>query len=167
MTRFSFPRPTAPACAAAILLLASAAAQAQAEVRFGPADKFSDVREVRNVEADVEAPLAELLQKLAEKHLPGQKLVIDISDIDLAGEIEPVGSRMERIRVMRSSTWPHITLHYSLLDASGKEVRSGDAKLADMNYQQSVNSFSNSGPLRYESDMLARWFAREFGASSR
>jgi hypothetical protein len=160
-------RAHAPLFSALMLLGVPLWAQAAAEVSFGPSEKFSDVRDVRNVQADVEAPLAKLLQTLADKHLPGQTLVIDVSDIDLAGEVEPVGPRMEMIRVMRSYTWPRIALHYSLKDAKGQELRAGDAKISDMDYQNSISGFASTGALRYESDMLTRWFSREFVGSPR
>lgn len=148
--------------AASLLALAGATSAAAAtEVRFINPEKFSDLREIRVLPSNYLAPIAAHIKALVDKDLPGMSLEVDITDVDLAGEIEPVGPRMEMIRVMRSVTWPRISLRYALKDASGKTVRTGEAQLSDMDYMNNLAG-SSSEPLRYELNMLSNWFRREF-----
>jgi len=151
------------------LLLGGSAALAQAgvvEVRFVDPDHYRDVRDAHFVRADIEQPLTAHLQALADKLLdPQQKLEIEVTDLDLAGEIEPVGPHLEQLRVMRSHTWPRITLRYTLRSGDGTALRSAELHLSDMNYMENARLGSAGDPLRYEKQMLTDWFGREFGTS--
>jgi hypothetical protein len=53
-------------------------------------------------------------------------------------------------------------LHYTL-EQNGQVIKSGDARMADMNYQQSFNQYFDSDPLRYEKRMIDTWFTKEIG----
>jgi hypothetical protein len=151
------------------LLLGSSAALAQAgvvEVRFVDPAHYSDVRDAHFPRADIEQPLAAHLQGLGDKLLaPEEKLEIEVTDVDLAGEIEPVGPRLEQVRVMRSHTWPRMTLRYTLRDRDGTALRSAELRLSDMNYLDNARPVSAGDPLRYEKQMLSDWFRREFNTS--
>lgn len=152
------------------LLTLATAAQADVQVNFVNPEKFTDIRDndgfkKMEVLKDIEAYLVEQ----AGKRLPGRDVRIDVTDVDLAGEVEPFGRRMQWTRVMRAVTLPAMSFHYEVRDG-GKVVQQGEAKLRDMNYQDGFNSYSSSDPLRYEKRMLDRWMKQEFGttvASSR
>lgn len=99
--------------------------------------------------------------KLGATLPPGQDLKIEVQDIDLAGRIEPNTRFGHDIRILRGGAdWPVIQLHYSV-EADGKVLKSGDARLSDMNYLNHgtyLNHYSASEPLRYEKRMLDEWF---------
>jgi hypothetical protein len=161
----AFHRDTAPWLAALALTLAAAATPALAgtvAVRFVEPTRYSDVRDARLSTAEVQKPLEEALVALGSQ-LPGnQRLEIDITDVDLAGEIEPIGPRMDMVRVMRSHTWPRIAMHYTLRDAGGQALRSAELTVSDMDYLNNSRPMGSSDPLRYEKQMLSDWFRREF-----
>jgi hypothetical protein len=147
------------------LLSLAAAAQADVQVNFVNPEKFTDIKDnngFKNMEVlkDIEAYLVEQ----AGKRLPGRDVRIDVTDVDLAGEVEPFGRRMQWLRVMRAATSPSIELRYEVREG-GKVVQQGQTRLRDMNYQDGFNSFSGSDPLRYEKRMLDRWMKQEFGTA--
>lgn len=145
----------------ASLTLVAVAAQADVTVNFVNPEKFSDIRDKDGFQQpavlkDIEAHLVAEAQKV----LPGRNVRFDVTDVDLAGEIEPVGRRAQWLRVMRSVTSPAMTLKYEVRDGD-KVVAQGEAKLRDMDYQNGFNTFSDSDPLRYEKRMIDRWMERE------
>lgn len=147
------------------LLSLAAAAQADVQVNFVNPEKFTDIKDNNGfkqmaVLKDIEAYLVEQVGK----RLPGRDVRIDVTDVDLAGEVQPFGHRMQWLRVMRAVTSPSIELRYEVREG-GKVVQQGQTRLRDMNYQDGFNSFSSSDPLRYEKRMLDRWMKQEFGTT--
>jgi hypothetical protein len=147
----------------AIAVLLAASAQAEVSVKFIDPAKFSDIKDNtgfphQEILKDIEAHLVEQ----AGRRLVGQDLSIEVTDVDLAGDVQPIGRRMDLLRVMRPVTSPAIELRYELREG-GKVVRTGTAKLRDMSYQDSINTYPSGDPLRYERRMLDRWLDQEFG----
>ncbi|MFT7724457.1 MAG: DUF3016 domain-containing protein [Roseateles sp.] len=148
------------------LLAAAAAARADVQVNFVKPDTFSDIKDNQgfrdpSVLKDIEAHLV----AQAGKRLPGRDVRIDVTDVNLAGEVEPVGRSGQWLRVMRTVTPPSIELNYEVRD-TGKVVRQGKAVLRDMNYQDGFNNYFSGEPLRYEKRMIDRWFDTEFGTAT-
>lgn len=144
------------------LLALSAAAQADVKVNFVNPEKFADIKDNNgfrqmDVLKDVEAHLVEQ----AQKYLPGRDVRINVTDVDLAGEVEPFGRRMTWLRVMRTVTLPSITFSYEVSEG-GKVLQQGEARLRDMNYQDGFNGYFSSDTLRYEKRMIDRWFKDQF-----
>jgi hypothetical protein len=150
-------------------ILAVGAALAQAgtvEVRFMDPDRFSDggryVGEAEHVRADLAAHLG----KLAARQLPvDQTLLVEVLDIDLAGEPR-VNARLDDPRVIRGhADVPRISLRYTL--KSGDQVlASGQDALVDLAYMDSSLVLTSVESLPYEKRMLTRWFAQRFPAAS-
>lgn len=149
--------------AALSLAIAAGGASAAVEVRFVGADNYSDVGQfehLRNRDEALDAIKAHLVA-LGSHYLPGKDLVIEVTDVDLAGVVEPVGRRMEMLRVLRPTGRPAIELRFVVREG-GREVRSGQARLSDMSYQFGFNRYSDHDPLRYEKRMIDQWFGDEF-----
>src|SRR6516225_3121887 len=106
------------------LLALSAAARADVQVNFVSPEKFSDIR-------DNEGFRQPDLLKGIKEHL-----------VTLAGEVEPFGRHGRWLRVMRAVTSPAITLSYEVREG-GKVIHHGEAKLRDMDYQNSFNTYSS------------------------
>ncbi|MFG6413996.1 DUF3016 domain-containing protein [Roseateles sp. DC23W] len=146
------------------LLIAAAAAHADVKVTFVQTDKFSDIKDNsgfrdETVLKDIEAHLVEQ----AQKRLPGRDVTIEVTDVNLAGDVEPVGHNAQWIRVMRTVTLPSLSMKYTVSEG-GKVVKQGETLLRDMNYQDGFNRYSSGDPLRYEKRMIDNWFDREFRA---
>lgn len=156
--------------AALALALVAGVASATVEVRFVEPDKYSDMRDFSGYR-DQQRLMKEIqahFQTLGDRQLaPGRNLQIDITDINLAGEVEPIGRRMEMLRVMRPVGWPSMQVRYTLTDANGKTLSSGEARLADLSYMEGLNRYPSGDPLRYEKRMMDKWFQSEFATEER
>lgn len=154
-------------------LLASTQAysQAEVEVNWQNPEDYRDVRpanESRKRFAETTFKrLDEYLVKLAEKLPDGQKLVITVTNLDLAGEVWPasfigLGHSASDVRLIKRIDIPRMAFSYQLLDQSGVVLQEGQEKLKDMSFQERANRLFDNEPLRYEKNMLRQWFLAEF-----
>lgn len=144
------------------LLAAAAAAQADVQVSFVKPDEFSDIKDNNGFrQKDVLKDIEVHLKEQAEKRLPGRDVQFTVTDVNLAGEVEPLGRSAQWLRVMRAVTIPSMEMSYEVREA-GKVVQQGQVKLRDMNYQDGFNTYAAGDPLRYEKRMIDRWFKDEF-----
>jgi hypothetical protein len=154
---------------AAGLAVAAVAAHAAgtAQVSFVQPDKFADAGNARrDHDANLRA-LASHIEALAARHLgDGQKLSVEVLDVDLAGEMRFSRRLNDNIRVLKGGAdWPRIKLRYTL-ESAGQAPRSGEQTIADMSYLQRLNRYPSDTQLRYEKRMLDDWFAAQFGAAA-
>ncbi len=144
------------------LLALAGAAQADVQVNFVKPENFIDIKDNsgfrdNDVLKDIEAHLV----AQAQKYLPGRDVRINVTDVDLAGQVEPLGRSWTWVRVMRTVTLPSIWLNYEVREGD-KVVKQGEVRLRDMNYQDGFNGYFSSENLRYEKRMIDRWFKEEF-----
>lgn len=145
------------------LLPLAVAAQADVTVNFVNPDKFTDIRDNtgfsnKAVLKDIEAYLVTQFGK----RMPGRDVVISVSDVNLAGEVEPVGRIGQQLRVMRAITSPSMDLSYEVREGD-KVIQQGTATLRSLDYQSDqISPIASSDPLRYEKRMLQRWMDKEF-----
>lgn len=149
---------------AAMLTLAGAAqATGVAEVKWIEPEKFHDIglgsfERERNQQA-----LEDIFKQLARQLPDGQTLKIEVTQVDLAGEMRPGSVRDYRI-VRGGVDWPRMSVRYSL-QAGAQTIKAGQAQIADMNYLFGTRPVQASeGPLPYEKRMLSRWFEETFGS---
>ena len=106
--------------------------------------------------------LQQHLQGLGQRLADGRTLALDVLDVDLAGDV-PIGTA-HPIRVLRGGAdWPRMTLRYTLRDADGRVVASGQERIADLDYLARPGP-SPGGELGHEKRMLSDWFDRTFAA---
>ncbi len=97
---------------------------------------------------------------------PGQHLEVTITNVDLAGQVEPFhGSGATDVRVVKSIYPPEIDLSFTLTGADGQVLDSGERKLRDPAFLDR-GSASRSDAYRFEKRLLEDWVNREFGKSS-
>ncbi|HMM67100.1 MAG TPA: DUF3016 domain-containing protein [Dokdonella sp.] len=93
---------------------------------------------------------------------PGQRLDVTITDVKLAGQYEPWrGPNYNDVRIVKSLYPPSIDLRFSLVDADGKVIDSGERKLRDPAFLNR-GSTNSSESYRFEKRLLKDWLAREF-----
>jgi hypothetical protein len=151
-----------------IATLASAAATAgTVEVRFIEPDKFADARDGVHSREDVLKTLEERLKQLGGKKLPpSQTLQIEVLDIDLAGDAFPRVA-LRDTRVLRGrADWPRMHLRYTLREGD-KVIKSGEDRIADMNYLTGTLRVNQDAPFPYEKRMLDNWFDERIVAAAR
>lgn len=149
---------------AAILLAAANAIAGSASVSFVHPEKYADLPFSRWERDRVLEDLSAHFSRLAAKLPSAQTLKVEVTDIDLAGEM-----RMRRggdVRVLNGmADWPRITLRYTLTEGS-QVVKQGEAKLTDMAYLNEANRYSSGETLRYEKKMLDDWFKTEVATTT-
>ncbi len=155
-------RPSAhPMVCLVALTVAATAAQAagSVSVQFVEPDRFADVRDARHDASDNLRLLAGHIESAAGRHLAdGDRLSVEVLDVDLAGEIRPSRQFLQDVRVLRGrADWPRIKLRYTL-ELAGQASRSGEQTISDMAYLQRVAGSHAGDALAHEKRMLDGWF---------
>ncbi len=146
-------------CVAASAMAGSAFAGVT--VNYVEPDSFIDMPWSASDRAEVLKTITAHFTKLGAKLPADQDLKISVTDIDLAGRIEPNAyySRHD-VRILRGGAdWPTMRLSY-VLESKGTVLRNGDEKLSDMTYLDHYNHYTNNEPLRYEKKMIESWFLK-------
>lgn len=158
---------TTVAAAAALVFGAGAAWAGTAEVNFLEPDGYSDaggrggMRDLPTREAVLREIRAHLLD-LAQRNLaPNQSLKVDVIDVDIAGRREVLRAGAQDVRVYDDISPPRIKLRFALSE-DGRVVASGEERLSDPSYLNTLSRPSSGDPLRYERPMLTKWFVARF-----
>lgn len=126
---------------------------------------FSEVRYSRDrfeaTRGDWVRAIAKHLAKRAGAALaPGERLEVTITDIERAGEYEPAG--INRVRIVREIYPPRIELRYTLYNAAGEAVDSGERALTDLGFlNRSTGRVWTGDPLRFEKRLLDDWIRED------
>jgi hypothetical protein len=148
---------------AGLIALMAGSAGAAVSVTYVQPEKFSDVPFVTWEREDTLKTLTEHFTWLGNSLPPGQDLRIEVLDIDLAGRAIPNARAGRDLRVLRGQAdWPRIELRYAL-EQNGQVLKSGEAKLSDMNYLNHTSRYFDSETLRYEKSMIDDWFEKTIG----
>lgn len=150
------------AAVAALLLVARAEAAPIVEVLFVDPPRYTDARLGGDVASELEATLSELrahLEARGAKFLnDGDRLVIEVLDLDLAGSAELWRSRARDMRVLRDVTVPTMHLRYAL--TRGGVESTGEERVSDLGYLQDRWRCRSGERLCHEKQMLDEWFGR-------
>lgn len=146
--------------------------QGPVSVRWEDPAQFSELRGSHNrAEASLGnwvVQLASYLRMRAERRLPpGERLDMDITDIQRAGNYEPwLGIPMNSVRVLREIYPPRMRFTFRRMDGNGQVIAEGERTLTDPMFLGNGNTDDND-PLRFEKRMIDRWLAREFPSDKR
>jgi hypothetical protein len=103
---------------------------------------------------------AYIAQRASRVLTAGQRLDIEVSDVDLAGEYEPWrGPRMDDVRIIKDIYPPRIDLDFTLYGADGKVLRQGHRQLRDLSFL-SRNFGADQDSLRYEKSLIDQWLRK-------
>lgn len=149
------------------------AAQEKVEIEWDKPEKYRDVRPSNESRKKFRETtferINEYMNKLALALPENKRLLMKVSDLDLAGEVWPasyagLGHGISDIRIIKNHYIPRINFSYQLMDESGQVLQQAEVKLKDMSFfDRSSHSF-RSESLRYEKTMLKRWFNKEFNS---
>ncbi len=152
------------------VVLAAAALPAQAagvvEVSYVKPENFADVGFGAYERERTLKDMTEMLQSFGKRLPDGRTLKLEVTDINLAGEIRH--GRNGDIRVLRGrADWPEVALRYTLNEGA-TTLKSGEARIHDMTYLDHARraDVESSGPLGNERFMLRKWFDETFGAAA-
>ncbi len=155
------------------LVLAPAATRAvtlpdNVNVHYNDPQHFTEAKRsfgVHMIDADAYLkPLRAYIVKRASRILgPGQRLDIEVTDVDRAGEYEPWrGPNYNDIRIVKNVYPPRIDLKFTVYGADGKVLREGSRKLRDLSFL-SRSMPTDSDPLRYEKSLIDLWLHKGTG----
>ncbi|MBL8305367.1 MAG: DUF3016 domain-containing protein [Rubrivivax sp.] len=131
------------------------------EVSYIEPEKFTDIGFGTVDRERVLSDMSEVLKALGAQLPDGQTLKLEITNINLAGELRPGAGRDLRIITGRTD-WPEVSLRYTLR-AGNNTLKSGEAKVYDLAYFERVNFINRVGTnLPFERHMLRKWFAATF-----
>ena len=137
-------------------------------VRWGDPALFSEIRYSPNrweaKQGDWVVELGNYFSERIGRTLPaGERVEVEILDIELAGEYEWWIPRAEDVRVMRDIYPPRIHIDWQRYGADGQLIGEGQKKLYDLSYLNGPQPLNTSDPLRFEKVLIDRWVRREFG----
>jgi hypothetical protein len=148
---------------------AAADAPSRISVVFVEPEKFTDAR-YSGSERGSRAILLQLqrfIVDIAARYLgEPMRLEIKITDIDLAGEFEPVrGPQFDHVRVNRTIYPPRIALEFRVGGPEDQTIKEGARTLTDLDYQLRTY-YPREDYLRYEKELLRDWLRAELGVLS-
>ena len=143
-----------------------AMAGGKAEVEFDKPENFTDIGWSERDRQETLGSLTDWFNKLATRLPDGQVLQVQVTDIDLAGQVLPFTAQNLRLATGRAD-WPRINLRYTLVDGS-RTVKAGEASLFDLSYlQRRVPATLQRDSFGYEKRMLKEWFEQTFTTPQR
>ncbi len=151
---------TAIALAGLLAAPLPALAAGQVQVKWTEPEKFADAgtgvfERERNLEL-----LTKHLEQLGRQLPDGLSLSVEVTDLELAGQVEPFSRFHQDVRILRGrADWPRISMRYTLSEGA-RTVASGEAELSDPHYFFRSLRISQRGALAYERRMLDDWLAR-------
>ncbi len=135
-----------------------------AKVTWQEPDNYTDIREGNDLRDSFRQALFsefELLFADLARQLPdGCVFDVSVTDVDLAGEVNPMHFGLWRdIRVFKPLYWPRMSFDYKLTDGMGQMLVSGHEDIKDMAFfdrivQLRLTRFS------FEQRMLRDWFRK-------
>lgn len=135
------------------------------EIRFIAPDRYVDANNRFGSGLGPEATLAELrrlMEQAASPFLaPGERLVVDVLDVDLAGFPNPGANLLYGLRVVTDATPPSFRLRYTLLNQRGQRIASNEERVSDINFLFGARA-AQSGSFPYERELLREWARRRF-----
>jgi hypothetical protein len=143
---------------AGLLALAAGSASAAVNVTWVHPENFHDLPFAGWERKEMLDQITDHFVKLGANLPQGQDLRIEITDFDPAGRLIPSARLGRDLRVLTGrADWPRMELNYAV-EQNGQVIKSGQAQLQDMNYQQTFSHYFDSEPLRYEKQMIDDWF---------
>lgn len=152
-------------CVAAVFVFFTRVQAAQVEVKWSNPDKYSDIfpgeGHRKHFKERTFKSFEKHFAKLANSLPENQKLVLDITNVDLAGDVH-FGGGIKRIRVVKDIFFPRLEFSYQLLAADKSVITTQEVSLKDMSFLMHGRSRYSSRSLSYEKEMLDRWFKKTF-----
>jgi len=150
------------------LLLISQGIAATSEVKWTNPEDYRDIHpgdsHRKHFRERTFRTLERHFSKLAEKLPEGQILKIDVTNIDLAGDVNYGG--LKRFRIIKEIYFPKMSFAYQVLDMNNAEISANEVNLKNMNFMMNTGLRYRNKSLGYELKMLDDWFKETFEKSS-
>ncbi|PCI59077.1 MAG: hypothetical protein COB35_12185 [Gammaproteobacteria bacterium] len=148
-----------------IALISPPSSAAKSEVTWTNPEKYRDIKagdeNRKTFKTRVFKTFEKHFAKLAEKLPEGQTLKIDVTDVDLAGDVD-IGGIINRIRIVTDLYFPRMKFSYNLINADNTSIKSGEINLKDMGFMLGSNLRYRNDSFGYDKKMIAQWFKDTF-----
>lgn len=158
------PRVILPLAMAATFSLSGIATAADVEVNWNDPGSYSDIRQAssdtknsfnRRVSSQLEGHIAKLAKALPED----QRLIIDFTNVALAGNVDAVRGT-DSVRVVQGNNYPaKLAFDYFLSDAAGNVLKQGSE---DLRSSTATVRTARDEAFGIEKKMLTNWFKKTF-----
>lgn len=149
---------------AAMLMFSHQAVAATSVIEWESVDDYRDVRTAngsrKSFKAKVFKELEQHFSALAKTLPASNTLKINVTNVDLAGNIEFINTR--QIRVVKEIFMPQMSFSYQLLDENGTELKQDSVDVKDNGFMRRGNLRNENDAFKYEKSMLTRWFNETF-----
>ena len=98
--------------------------------------------------------------KLAEKLPEGVVLAIEVSNVNLAGDVRYNFNMHREIRLVKDLYWPSVEFDYQLSE-NNNLIDKGEVKLKDMAFLSRGTALKRHDPLKYEKRLFDEWFKEQ------
>lgn len=133
-------------------------------VAFLHPETYSDVggsRSVRERDGTLKNLSAAMQRSAGDFLRDGLRLEIQVTDIDLAGDVESWrGAPFNDLRIVRDTYPPRMSIDYWLRDSRGRVIARGTTKLSNQNFR--FGTLSDLDPLHYDKALFRDWLRNEF-----
>jgi hypothetical protein len=153
----------------AVFAMTATAQAATAEVTWQDVEDYRDIRAAQESQErfqnSVTSGLTAHFQELAATLPADHVLRITVTDLDLAGRVEPIYiDNFTPVRVINRIDYPMISLNFEYLDGSGAVLKSGAETVKDMGLLETRKAMMESGRdyLYHEKRLLDKWFNANF-----
>lgn len=158
---------------ACIWAVSGAVSAGEAVMTWQNPDKFTDIRPGNGTDQSyrkgIQRAFTRELTALARSLPNGQRLEIHFTDIDLAGEVDPIEvPGGYQIRFLKDVYFPRLVFDYRLLDATEHVLSEQQGVvLRDMSYLSRARGANTNSDFYYETQMLREWFNKTLAAPPR
>lgn len=148
------------------LMLTPMAMAAKIEVIWTDPDSYRDIysgnESRKHFRARVFRALEKHLSQLAAKLPEQQTLKINVTDLDLAGDVRH-GS-LNQIRIVKQHYFPRLKFSYQLLESDNTVISEQQVNIKDTSFMMSAGLRYRNHQLSYEKKMLDHWFSDTFSS---
>lgn len=145
-----------PLCLA--LLFIPSAQAGTLDINFENVEKYTDIDSGRDPQKRyterVLRHMTAFFEEVAADLPEGDTLLINVTNIDLAGDTRMGTGDMWDVRIMTDLHSPWMTFEASVTDANGKTKYSASEKIRDFNY---LSRTGLDKPFEHEQFMIQRW----------
>lgn len=134
------------------------------EVKWKNTEKYKDIRagneHQKHFEKRIFSAFEKHFLKLSEQLPKGQLLKIEVTNVDLAGDVR--FDSMNEIRVVKDTYPPRLTFSYKVFNSDKTVAQSGDVNLKDLGFLMGATIRYRNRSIPYEKRMLDKWFKNTF-----
>jgi hypothetical protein len=147
-------------------------ASERVEINWHQPETYSDVKPThqsrQKFRDQVFKRLTTHVNTLSESLPEGLSLKLNVTNLDLAGRVVPASFAGLRggsdIRLIKRVDIPRMVFSYQLSDDKKQSIKDGHVDLKALGFLDRQHGYFDTDTLKYEKDMLKRWFDSEFEA---